>query len=441
MNYQRILRIASGYLLFTGYQIRTLDVKSQRYRVSLWSVLYFVGLLVIYLICFGHHFEESALLKITFDLSPFLKHLLLFQIWLGLKTFVFCMIEWTFLTKVFNGLLAVLVGTKAPQNASTAKKVIREELLTYLIFFSTLLVAFAFGLYIAIEMKFVLPPMDHIMIALALFIPHFMVAGALRFHTLSLWLLRTKLSEYKDQLIIQDPISQKSNVIVEIINPVLKKDLEENRNPNEGFSSMDEIIKNDELEVNKTPVEDITPMDIYRYVSEGVNGIARYLSSTNKILQRQLLILNGLNYNCLLYGIYTKLYFEKSWHLIFTDRNRRVFYAANSVIFVCIFLDYLLLTMTLLSFRKTKSGFYKMINKKIETKTLSEDKLTILKDLKRGLKKEMNLKLFNIVDFKIWNFVIIQLLMLLSIAVTVLYQYFNDQIVELMHIVESSSDE
>ncbi|XP_061394593.1 uncharacterized protein LOC133330137 [Musca vetustissima] len=254
-------------------------------------------------------------------------------------------------------------------------------------FFSNLLVAFGFGLYIAIEMKFELPPMDHILIAMSLFIPHFMVAGALRMHTLKLWLLRRKLSEFKDQLIMENSEKEEKHVIVEIINPVLKEDLKDNTTPSEIFTSID---VNNEI-INKCDIEEkpeATPVEVYRNVADGTNALANYLSSTNKILQRQLLVLNGLNYNCLLYGIYTKLYFEKQWHPIFTDRNRRVFYAANTLIFVCIFLDYFLLSMTLLSFKK-----------------------------------------------------MIEVLMLFSIAVTVLYQYFNDQIVALTELVDSSNDE
>ncbi|XP_073811706.1 gustatory receptor-like 40a [Musca autumnalis] len=444
MNYQRILRITSGYLLFTGYQIRSLDVKNQRYRLSLWSVIYFLCILVIYLISFEHHFEESALLKITLDLSPFLKNLLIFQIWLGLKTFIFCLIEWKFLTKVFNGLAEILIwGSGGGPKGVTHKKDLQYELLTYMIFFATFIVAFGFGLYIAIEMKFELPPIDHIMIALALFVPHFMIAGCLRLHTLTLWLVQRKLFEYKQQLKENSETSD-LKVIIEIINPVLKQDLDEAVSSKENVMSgerNDKVVKHN-LEENNTAMEDGIPANIYKNISEGVTAIARYLCSTNKILQRQLLVLNGLNYNCLLYGIFTRLYFEKIWYPIFIGRNRRVFYAANSVIFVCIILDYFLLALTLCGFKKMKSEFYKEVNKQLKaTKSSSEEKVAMLRDITFVLKNQMNLKLFNVIDFKIWNFVLIQLLMLLSILITVFYQYFNDQILALTQLVESSDDE
>ncbi|XP_075167935.1 gustatory receptor-like 40a [Haematobia irritans] len=371
MNYQRILRVTSGFLLLTGYQLRSLDPKSLRYRLSLWSVLNFLLIALTYTVSFGHHFEKSALLKIALDLSPFLKNLIILQIWLGLKVFIFCIIEWKSVTSVLNGLVSVLTfktNTDDDTSASPLKTRWCNEVAAYFIFFITLIVALAFGLYIAIEMKFEFPPSDNIMIALALLIPHFIVSGSLRLHNIILWLLRNELENYK-QLVIQKNEKDPAEIVIEIINPVLKT-----------TQGDVELVKNSSCESS--------PIDIYDIVLKGIQSIADFLKSTNGVLQRQMLILNGLNYNCLLYGIFNRLYFEKYWHLVFLGRLRRIFYAANSVIFVCIFLDYLLLISMHICFDK-----------------------------------------------------MMQSIMLLSIGIIIVYQYFNDQIDAVTQLVEHSNDD
>ncbi|XP_013111496.2 uncharacterized protein LOC106090008 [Stomoxys calcitrans] len=334
MNYRRVLRVTSGYLLWTTYQLRGLDPKSLRFRLSLWSILHFIIVALIYAVSFGHHFERSSLLKIALDLSPFLKNLMILHIWLGLKVFIFCIIEWRSLTGVLNGLVAVLT-MKPESEEGSPRNDWRNELLTYLLFFITLTVAFGFGLYIAIEMDFELPPADHIMIALALFIPHFMLAGSLRLHNLSIWLIRHELAGLQLKLGLTT-VEDKQPVVVEIINPVLKS--------NEGAVEM----------ATNIPSEAVT-LETYDKVLKTIQAIANYLKSWNGILQRQMFVLNGLNFNCLLYGIFTRIYFEKTWHLVFIGRNRRVFYAANYVIFACISMDYHLLIIIQMLFDRMVS--------------------------------------------------------------------------------------
>lgn len=323
MNLERIFRITSFYYLITGYQIRWFDRKASRYNLTPWCVIYFLLLTLIYLICFAHHFENSALLKIVSDISPFLKNLIRFHVLLSLKTFVFFISEWKNISKINNGLVRLLnVSLKNKENCD------KQELLAYVLFFITFIIFFGFGLYIAIELNFELPPIDHIMINVALFLPHFIIAGSLRFYSLTLWLLKIELLSIKQ--LLRDTLNSTANqtgcTVIEISNPAF--DTTTNSNKLCGF---------------------------YNQLLQRVSSMGNYLQAFDSVFQRQLGILISLNFNCVLAGFYSRLYFEKSWHVLFTNRIHRVFYAANSAIFACILVDYGVLLLCRLCFCKAVS--------------------------------------------------------------------------------------
>ncbi|XP_065370606.1 uncharacterized protein Grl40a [Calliphora vicina] len=410
MNLDRIIRVTSFYLFLTGYHIRWYDRKSLHYRLQICGIVYFLILFLLYLICFCHHFESSSMLKLLLDMSPFLKDLVRLQVLLGLKAFVFCMIEWKNLTKISNDLVRILTETLKRQDSFDM-----WEASIYLMFFSTLMVAFTFGLYIAIELKFELPPLDHIMIGLGLFIPHLTVAGCLRLYTLGLCsikrelvIMRSILEEHDDDIISKN---LQSNVVVEIVNPVL------NQNSN-----------------------DFTLF--YANISKRLDFIAHYLKLFDSVLQRQLGVLVGLNFNCLLAGVYGRVYFENSWNVLFTNRNRRIFYASNSAIFVCILLDYAILLITRWNFVRAKQNLYEIIVARLfEKKRLVVEIKSILKHIKHKLSKDFKLKLFGLVEFNTWNFLMLQGLMISIIALIISHQYLNDQIKTLTERLDINESE
>lgn len=327
MNLERIIRITSFYYLLTGYQIHWFDRKTLRYNPTLWCFMYFLILSIIYLICFAHHFENSSLLKIISDLSPFLRNLVRFHVLLSLKAIVFFISEWKHRSRVISDFMAVLDETlKNKENFD------QQELLAYAIFFSTFIVFCGFGLYIAVELNFELPPIDHIMINMALFLPHFIIAGCLRFHSLGSWLLKRELLKIEHTLkdMVNGTAKNTDFTVIEISNPAFDSTTH-NRNILLGF---------------------------YAKLSQRVALIANYLQTFDSVLQRQLSILISLNFNCLLAGFYSRLYFETSWHVLFTNRNRRIFYAANSAIFACILMDYGVLLFSRWCFCKEVSRNY-----------------------------------------------------------------------------------
>ncbi|KAM7343039.1 gustatory receptor-like 40a isoform 2-T2 [Cochliomyia hominivorax] len=386
MNLERIIRITSGYLFLTGYHIRWYDCKSLHYRLTIWAIPYFLIIYLIYLICLCHHFERSAMLKIFLDISPFLSNLVRMHVLLGLKVFIFCLIEWKDLTKIFNNLIR-LTGDAIKREKSFD----RWEGLVYLIFFSTLMVVLGIGLYIAIEMNFELPPMDHIMIAMALFIPHFTLAGCLRLYSLGLWLIGRELEILTKYLKDQEKCENReliTEVVIEIVNPVLR---ENSINTNlSGF---------------------------YGTVCKRLEVIVDFMKLFESVLQRQLGVLIGLNFNCILAGAYGRVYFANSWYILFTQRNRRIFYASNSAIFICILMDYAILLAARWYFDRKKAHLYNLIKSKLcGSSVLLAEIEKNLRYIKHLVSKDIKLKLFGLVDFNTWNFLMLQGLMLLIIA-------------------------
>ncbi|KAI8118109.1 hypothetical protein CVS40_10150 [Lucilia cuprina] len=399
MNLERIIRVTSGYLFLTGYQIRWYDRKSLHYRITICGILYFLILILIYLICFCHHFENSGMLKMLLDMSVFLKDLVRLQVLLGLKAFIFCLLEWKSLNKISNGLIQICRATLKRQNSFDL-----FEAIVYLMFFSTLIVGLIFALYIAIELKFELPPLDYIMIGMALFIPHFTLASSLRLYTLGLWCIKGEIYDLSKMLKEQDidnvAESKSAVVVVEIVNPVFNQN-SENANM-QGF---------------------------YAKFSQRLDCIADFLKVFDGTLQRQLGVLLGLNFNCFLAAAYGHVYFENFWKVLFTDRNRRIFYAAKTAIFVCILMDYAILLIMSWSFDRAKQNLYNtIVGRLYGNKPFAGEIRTILKHIKHKLSKNFKLKLFGLVEFNIWNFLILQGLMTTIIALIVSHQYLNDEI-------------
>ncbi|XP_037825117.1 uncharacterized protein LOC119613231 isoform X2 [Lucilia sericata] len=333
------------------------------------------------------------------EAGVFLKDLVRLQVLLGLKAFIFCVLEWKNLNKISNGLIQICRETLKRQNSFDL-----SEAIVYLMFFSTLMVGLTFGLYIAIELKFELPPLDHIMIGMALFIPHFTLASCLRLYTLGLWCIKGEMFDISKMLKEQDieivAESKSAVVVVEIVNPVF--------NQNSGNTNMH---------------------GFYGKLSQRLDCIADFLKVFDGTLQRQLGVLLGLNFNCFLAGTYGHVYFENFWKVLFTDRNRRIFYVANAAIFVCILMDYAILLITSWSFNRAKQNLYNMIVGRIYgNKPFAVEIRTILKHIKRILSKDFKLKLFGLVEFNTWNFLILQGLMTTIIALIVSHQYLNDEI-------------
>ncbi|EDW03525.1 GH10456 [Drosophila grimshawi] len=314
MNTRRVLRTSNVLLLLTGYQMHWFDSQLQRYRISAPGILNVFVLACIYAGCFNEHFQPSALLKTLLDVSPFLYGLTRLQLLLSIKVFAYA---------IYASVRAVGVAGEITESLpmtiiSARRGCLKRELIAYLLLFSTFVVLLCFGLYIGYEMQFKLPPLQHIMIGVALFLPHLVLAGALRFYCIFAWLTRERLRQLESEV---EQLLSESKIKTEL-----------------------------QLVANSSSVAVTVAASNEDNLLKPLQQLAAHFGNFFDHLQRSLLLLLGVNANCLLFGFYTYVYFSNTWHVLFDDHMRRVFYAGNISIYACIGCDYacLLLAQSLL---------------------------------------------------------------------------------------------
>lgn len=313
MNNIRVLRWSNLLLLLTGYQMHWFDRKSQTYRISLGWALNVLGLACTYVSCFTEHFQASTVLKVMQDASPFLYGLMRMQLFLGAKAFCYAIYASWRAVGVANELTESLPSSGVARRCSWPV----EELVAYFLLLSTNFTLFFFCLYIGYEMNFELPSLQDAMIGTALFLPHLILAGSVRFYCTLAWITRTRLRQLKDQL---DELLSQSLAKTEL-----------------------QLVGGTSLAVTAHAAPSGT--DSMQCLSEQLQQLGTRFGACFDSLQRSLLLLLGLNGNGLLFGVYAHVYYNSTWHLLFTERNQRVFYASNALIFACIACDYLCLLL------------------------------------------------------------------------------------------------
>ncbi|XP_030556053.1 uncharacterized protein LOC115759291 [Drosophila novamexicana] len=457
----RVIRSSNFLLLLTGYQMHWFDAKQQRYRISLPGVVNVFVLACVYAGCFAQHFQPSALLKTLQDVSPFLYDLTRLQLVLSIKVFSYAIYASVRAVGVASALTASL-----PMKSSPGRRRVKKELLAYGLLCSTFVVLLCFGLYIGYELEFKLPPLKDIMIGSALFLPHLVLAGALRFYSIFAWLARERLQQ-------------------------LQAEVDELLTIGQMRTEMQLVSGTSSVAVAATP----SSMDSLLSQCEQLQQLATNFGNLFESLEHSLLLLLGINANCLLFGAYAFVYYSSTWYVLFDDRRQRIFYAGNASIYACIGCDYacLLLAQTLLEqqvgiassdlrggkkkllqsrtlFKEIyfglglgspvknnnwKSGF-KLVwffflqsiqfSERLSTalgqrNVLPKRMRRIAKDMRTILSNCFRLKFLSIWRFDVANFTLLQLLQLLIIALIVIYHYLNDAIQLANERFDSNNDE
>ncbi|XP_037941715.1 uncharacterized protein LOC119674638, partial [Teleopsis dalmanni] len=299
------------------------NAKTYRYRLTLFGVLHFLLVTLIYAISFNQHFETSPVLEFLDVVSPFLRRLTQLQLLFGLKIFLYNIYEMRMVNRVTNGVAEMLSSIKLKTTLTYWK-----EFISYSLLFSTFLLSIGFGLYIAYEMEFILPPLDHILVGVALFIPHFMLAGAVRYFTVGQWLFR-------------------------------------------------EILHTVEINFNE-----VTTFDINIKKSGSLETFVNNNTKSDRdfTLRKQLLMLVVLNSNCLLAGVYSIIYFKTYWYIMFGERAERAFYAAIYGIFVFIVCDYICILFSEISFNNVLQFLITLVISIIVIYQYLNDKIKLLDD-------------------------------------------------------------
>lgn len=308
MNKLRVLRSSNIFLMLSGYQMHWFDVRLQSYRVSLAGALNVFVLACIYAGCFAQHFQPSAVLKTLHDVSPFLYGLTRMHLLLTVKVFSYA---------IYASVRSVGVVNVFTESLPTNKRGdLKEELIAHGLIYSTHFILCCFGLYIGYEMEFKLPPLQDAMIGFALFLPHLVLAGALRLYCILAWLTRSRLGQLETQA--------------------------------------EELLNSLQIKTEMHPMTDITVAveaaasteDNLRSHCQQLQQLGARFGAIFGSLQHSLLLLLGVNGNCLLFGIYACTYYSSTWHVLFEQRKRRIFYAGNAAIYACIACDYLCLLIS-----------------------------------------------------------------------------------------------
>ncbi|XP_017095381.2 uncharacterized protein Grl40a [Drosophila bipectinata] len=404
MENSRVLRCTNVVLLLTGYQIYWYDIKSQRFLLSLPGVVNIFVLGCIYAGCFAQHFDtKSSLLKVLQDVSPFLFGLTRMQLLVGVKALSYAVYSSVKAIGAINSLVESL-----PRNNNGFCK---DEVIAYAMLGSTFGVLTSFGFYIAYEMKFELPPLQDAMIGAALFMPHWILAGSVRLYTILAWLTRGQMEHLQKN-------------IEEVLSANMTKE-----EPNLASTSFTVSTSN-------------TSLDYLESLRRRLEILGARFNYIFKALQYSLIFLFCLNFNCLLGGIYSFIYYRNTWHVLFEERKQRIFYAANASIYACIACDYLCLMFVQFMMEKKRLSFLKSLDMTLSQRSALPKKMrSLVKDIKVVLFKKFQLKFQSIWSFDMKHFSLLVFLQIIIIALIVMFLYLNDEINLLREELNSKDDE
>ncbi|KAL7739447.1 hypothetical protein ACLKA6_011314 [Drosophila palustris] len=412
MNKLRVLRSSNVFLMLSGYQMHWFDVRLQSYRISLAGALNVFVLACIYAGCFAQHFQPSATLKTLHDVSPFLYGLTRMHLFLTVKVFSYAIYASVRSVGVVNAFTESL-----PMKAANERGDLKEELIAQGLIYSTHLVLFCFGLYIGYEMEFKLPPLQDAMIGFALFLPHLVLAGALRFYCILAWLTRSRLRQLESQ-------------VEELLNSLQVKT---EMHPMTGLTVA--------VEAAATPPTPSTEDNFGGHCQQLQQLGARFGAIFGN-LQHSLLLLLVLNGNCLLFGTYACTYYSSTWHVLFDQRRHRIFYAGNAAIYACIACDYICLLISQTALEQQRLQFLSKLNSVLQQRTLLTKRTrSIVKDMRSILWQHFNFKFLSVWRFDLANFSLLQFLQFFIIALIVIYHYLKDAIQVINDNLDSSNDE
>ncbi|XP_017111322.1 uncharacterized protein LOC108135209 [Drosophila elegans] len=404
MGNSRILRTTNVVLLLTAYQMHWFEKKSQRFRLSLPGVVYVLVLGCIYAACFSRHFDPaSSLLNVLNDVSPFLFGLARMQLLLGAKAFAYA---------VYSSVKSVgAVNTLVESLPTRDRGFGKNEAIVYVLLSSTFGILFCFGLYIAYEMKFELPPLQDAMIGMALFLPHLILAGSVKLYMVLAFLSCCQLKQ-------------------------LKKSVEEE------FRANLLEAERDTASTSFTVSPKNSSLDNLDGLKRKLEVLATSFRDFFQSLEHSLILLFAMNGNCLLVGIYSLTYYWNTWHVIFEDRKRRIFYAANASIYACIASDYISLMFVLFLMANERLSFIACLDFFLAQRTsLSKRMRHVAKDLKGVLRRTFDVKFDSLIRFNLSYVTMMTLVQLLIITLIVMFHYLNDEILLLREELSSKDDE
>ncbi|EDW37186.1 GL25665 [Drosophila persimilis] len=307
MNHSRVLRATNIVLLLSGYQIHWLDSKTQRFRLSLTGVVYILALGCIYAACFAQHLDaSSSMLTILKNVSSFLFGLTRLQLFMGVNVFVYAVYSSVRAVGVINPLMESLAGKGEwiPERRGHG--------------------------VCSLDLYFWDTPLLWLLHCLR---NEFRAASPSRRHDWNGYLYTTSLSCRIPEIVQHFGLA----------NAWKLKEIQTNVE-----EALGDSLKKDEVEISSTSFT----VSVSNSSLESLESLHKQLVLLGtrfgrffKAMQHSLLFLVTMNGNCLLVGIYSYVYYRNFWHVLFEDRKRRIFYAANASIYACIASDYVCLLL------------------------------------------------------------------------------------------------
>ncbi|KAL5288555.1 hypothetical protein ACFFRR_009030 [Megaselia abdita] len=390
MNVNRISRILNVFLIVICWKIHWLQWKPPQLRISIVPVVYVVGVFVWYAMCFYQHFESIEILQTIADVSTVISWCIRTHLLLGLKLMILIVFQYRRFARLSNRLLRVpFKGTE---------KFTLNELIAYLLMFTTVLINFGVGIYDVVKLRHHRMPFINLMLFSALYVPHVALAGCVKYLNTLIWILTCYFTELREE------IDKSTDRILSV---------------DENGGTTLTIVENNNANSAKQPILFVERLDTLIII----------VNKLNERVQKQLYTLIGLNAICLVFAAYSLVYYNTTWHSITSDAFGSALKVSCISIFVCVLVDYLCLGFCNSRFEREKVLIRNSLKNFVERKSdLKEDEKERVRNVREELRDEAIFKIVWFYKMDFGFFAMLNILTALGIGLFVVFHYFNDML-------------
>lgn len=354
MNVNRVSRVLNIFLIAGLWKIHWLKWKPPQLRISFIPVLYACGALIMYLICFYQHFKDIEILETIGEFSSVISWCIRTHLLLGMKIVLLIMFQFKKFARLSNRLLKVpFKGTE---------KFTLNETIAYLLMFSTVLINFAVGIYDMVKLRHHSMPFSNVMLFAALYLPHFALAGCVKYLNTLIWIFTCYFKELRCEI----------------------------DQPAERILSVDDVdgitltISNNNNDAVKQTVGFVDRLETLIIIVNKLNGR----------VQKQLYSFIGMNVICLVFASYSLVNYNTSWYSVTSDEFGSALKVSCISVYVCVLVDYFCLGFCNSRFEMEKGLIRNSLRNFVEKKSdLKEDEKERVRNVREELRDEANFKI------------------------------------------------
>lgn len=323
---------------------------------------------MFYLVCFYQHFRGIEILETIAEVSPVISWCMRTHLLVGIKIATLIIFQYRKFARLSNRVLRVpFKGTQ---------KFTLNELIAYLLMFATVLINFAVGIFNVVKLRHRRMPFTNVMLLSALFLPHFALAGCVKYLNTLIWMLTGFFAEIREEI----------------------------------DQSTDRILSVDES--NGTAITLTNNNDTIKHQTVGfVDRLDTLITIVNKLngrVQKQLYSLIGMNVICLVFASYSLVYYNTTWYSIASDEFASVLKVSCFSVYVCVLVDYFCLGFCNSRFEREKGLIRNSLRNFVERKSdLKEEEKERVRNVREQLRDEANFKIvwFYKMDFGFFSMV------------------------------------